>query len=167
MFLLRGLPNFEFARCSYPKCSRAITGVSENSQQITINKKDYFIQQSVGQASVMGTYKSNEMLIIQGFIQPYAWNTIVNKEFPLDLTSSVYPNPFFETVQANFNEIIKTSIDVQVYDVLGKQVYSTQFSASQKIEVKLADVSEAVLHIENHCKQKTIFEANSKKVAPL
>ncbi len=142
---------------------RATTGVSGSSQQVTINNKNYVIQQSIGQAGLIGSRNSNEAAVIQGFLQPYVWNAIVNREHPLDLTARIYPNPFFEKIQAVFSETVKTPIDVEVYDVLGKQVYSRQFKASQKIEVTLSEFSNAVYILKCTANKKQFVKRILKK----
>ena len=49
---------------------RSTTGVSGSSSTFSINNKNYSIQQSIRQASVIGTFNNTEYAIRQGFTQP-------------------------------------------------------------------------------------------------
>jgi len=143
--------------------ARSTIGVSGSSEKINVNNQTYVVQQSIGQASVIGTFSSNGSTVIQGFLHPYVWSSIIDKELPLNLTASIYPNPFSERLQAVFDDTVETPINVEVYDVLGKQVYTQQFEASQKIDFKLYGLSDTVYILKLTANNKQFVQRILKK----
>jgi hypothetical protein len=49
---------------------RATTGVAGSLENVSLNNKQYVVQQSIGQASAIGTFYDNDYILRQGFIQP-------------------------------------------------------------------------------------------------
>ncbi len=65
-----------------------------------------------------------------------------------NLIGAIYPNPFSADVNIIFNKEINTLLDIQVYDVLGKEVYSS----------RLVPTNNAILlHIPEHLKKGNYF----------
>jgi len=122
---------------------RSTTGVSGSSSTISINNKNYIIQQSLGQASVIGTFNNSEYTIRQGFIQPNVLAKIVDTSIPLNLKATVYPNPFVEGVTISFSEQISDKVEVAVFDVLGRLVVTKSYAAEQNLKVQFDNLSVA------------------------
>ncbi len=102
---------------------RSSTGVSGSSEIITNNNKTYVVQQSIGQASAIGTFSNVDYILRQGFIQPNVLAKIIDDTIPLNLEAIIYPNPFVESISISFNEKISDKIEVVVFDVLGRMVF--------------------------------------------
>ncbi|MEZ7498330.1 T9SS type A sorting domain-containing protein [Flavobacterium sp. Arc3] len=119
---------------------RATTGTSGSSENVTANNKQYVVQQSIGQASVIGTFYSNEYTVRQGFIQPDVLAKIIDLGIPLNLEAIVYPNPFVEGVTISFTEQINGKVEVAVFDLLGRQVFSKSYAANQELKVQFSDL---------------------------
>lgn len=120
---------------------RSTTGASGASQAITNGGQTYIIQQSVGQPSVIGTIDRGNYIFRQGFIQPDVLAKIMDKNVPLNLQMRVYPNPFVERITLDFNEMVKDKVDVEIFNILGSQVFKGSYQPDQQIHVKLDKLS--------------------------
>jgi hypothetical protein len=101
------------------------------------------VQQSIGQASVIGTFYDSDYTLRQGFIQPNVLVKIIDKSIPLNLAAVIYPNPFTESVTLSFSEKINDTVDVSVFDLLGRLVFSKSYMADQSINVEFNNLSVA------------------------
>lgn len=119
------------------------TGVSGSSVTSLQNNKIVIVQQSVGQASVIGTFNTTQYAIRQGFIQPDVLSKVINKNISLDLEASFYPNPFVESATLVFSEKIEGKVEVTVFDMLGRLVFSNSYTAEQNLRVQFHNLSVA------------------------
>lgn len=122
---------------------RATTGVAGSSENVELNNKQYVVQQSIGQASVIGTFYDSNFIARQGFIQPNVLAKIIDIAIPLNLEAIIYPNPFTESVTISFSEQITDKVEVAVFDVLGRLVFSKSYLADQKVNVQFNNLSVA------------------------
>lgn len=122
---------------------RSSTGVSGSSEIITNNNKTYVVQQSIGQASAIGTFYDSDYILRQGFIQPNVLAKIRDIAIPLSLDAVIYPNPFVESVTISFSEQIIDKVEVAVFDLLGRLVFSKSYLANQKVNVQFNNLSVA------------------------
>ena len=122
---------------------RLTTGVAGSSKNVTINNKAYIVQQSIGQASVIGAFYDSDYTLRQGFIQPNVLAKIIDLAIPLSLDAIIYPNPFVESVTISFSEQITDKVEVAVFDVLGRLVFSKSYMANQKVNVQFNNLSVA------------------------
>ena len=122
---------------------RSTTGVAGSSETIALNNEHYVVQQSIGQASAIGTFSDENYTLRQGFIQPNVLAKIRNVAIPLNLEAVIYPNPFVESVAISFSEQITDKVEVAVFDVLGRLVFSKSYLADQKVNVQFNNLSVA------------------------
>jgi len=122
---------------------RSTTGVSGASSTVSINNKNYIIQQSIGQTSVIGTFETNDYTLRQGFIQPNILAKIMDKDIPLNLNAIVYPNPFTENISLSFDEDIRGEVTVSLYDMLGRMLFMNKYEANNNINITMKDLSAA------------------------
>jgi len=122
---------------------RSTTGVSGSSEIISTNNKTYVVQQSIGQASAIGTFNSVDYILRQGFIQPNILAKIIDKDIPLNLEAIIYPNPFVESITISFNEKISDKIEVVVFDFLGRMVFSKSYNTEQNLQVQFNNLAVA------------------------
>ena len=122
---------------------RASTGVAGSSEIVSFNHQVYVMQQSIGQASVIGTFYRNDYTLRQGFIQPNVMVKLREIVIPLNLEAIVYPNPFVESITISFSEQINYIVNVTVFDVLGRIVLSESYRADQKIIVAFKNLAVA------------------------
>ena len=117
---------------------RSTVGNNGFSNTITTNSGAYFIQQSIGQASVIGTYCNNKHTIRQGFLQPlYQIDINSLNIFENNLESVLYPNPFNQSINISFNKYIVDDMIIVIYNMSGTIVYLNKYSATQKINIPL------------------------------
>jgi hypothetical protein len=115
---------------------KATTAVAGSSENVELNNKDYVVQQSIGQSSVIGVFYEGDYTVRQGFIQPNVLAKIIDLGVPLNLEAVVYPNPFVEAVTISFTEQISGKVEVSVFDLLGRQVFSKSYMANQELNVQ-------------------------------
>ncbi len=140
---------------------RATVSTAGASETITVGEQEYVLQQSIGQQSVIGSFATESRATRQGFIQPpIRISGIVEED--TDLDAVVYPNPFESTVRIKFNEEIKGTVSVVLYDIQGRLVYDKPYEVASEIEVNLDFLSKAayVLLVTSENKQ---FKANLLK----
>jgi len=120
--------------------ARYTVGAGGTSEMVISKQKVYFISQSVGQASAIGTFTNSGFTIRQGFQQPpYAFQigSVFGKG---DLKAAIFPNPFQQALHISFREVIKTQIIVVLYDVSGRVVLKESHTAAQLITLPLAHI---------------------------
>lgn len=115
--------------------ARSTTGVSGSSEIATAKSKTFVVQQSIGQASAIGTFYTKGHIARQGFLQPQVAGYAKGITIPLSLDAKVYPNPFAESITIAFSEQINDVIDVTVFDALGRIVFSNSYSGGQQVNV--------------------------------
>lgn len=128
---------------SNPNLVRSTTSASGSSVEINVDNTNYVIQQSIGQTSTIGTYNASSYILRQGFIQPNVFAKILDKDIPLDLRASVYPNPFIENIILSFSEAITGPVEVYLFDMSGREIYADDFSGNNRITVHLKNLPQA------------------------
>ncbi|MCZ4409129.1 T9SS type A sorting domain-containing protein [Cryomorphaceae bacterium 1068] len=75
------------------------------------------VQQSIGQGSVIGNFKSNKITLRQGFLQPavLTYRSAENKAVELE----VFPNPFSESIQVQFTKAGEGLMQIRVFSADG------------------------------------------------
>ncbi|WP_406684092.1 T9SS type A sorting domain-containing protein [Seonamhaeicola sp. MEBiC1930] len=118
------------------------SNVGSGGSSVTINtrKGKYMVSQSVGQASVVGTYFNKGYYLKQGYQQD-AYKISIEKEVSGNLNAEVYPNPFKESVSVAFKEKISNNIFVTVFDINGRQVHEKEYNISPLIQLNLSKIS--------------------------
>ncbi|WP_223033895.1 T9SS type A sorting domain-containing protein [Hanstruepera marina] len=111
-----------------------------SSHFIYANNKSYFIQESIGQASVTFTYNLDGYALRQGFLQPISPSAL-NGGSDTDLDGYFYPNPFDNDIHIRFNEAIYDVLQVTLFDVLGRTIYNNEFGPVQTLDLDFGFVS--------------------------
>lgn len=84
-----------------------------------------FVSQSIGQLSVVGNQTVQGYTYGQGF-QQSVWSKYINSNSNSSITTITYPNPFINTVNFQFSQVINDNISVAIYDVRGRLVYTEE-----------------------------------------
>lgn len=122
------------------KIIRSNLGSSGSSQTVSTSKGIYKVSQSIGQSSVIGTYKKSGYYLLQGYQQPwYKINVIKGSEY--EILAKVYPNPFQQSISIAFSSIMEYPISVMIFDLHGKIIYRNEFLPAQNLELNLIDIS--------------------------
>ena len=136
-FLLIFLLNFSIYAQKIQRSALSSTG---NSIQVIVMDKTYYISQSVGQKSVIGTFKNNGHTIRQGFQQPLTVAAKVNQT-DFKFSALVYPNPVNKKINIVLNEELTTDLAITIFDVLGKLHYKEAKKFPSKFELDLSFLS--------------------------
>lgn len=92
---------------------------SQGGSVVTSN--GHKVSYTIGQQSITGT-STNGYVVQQGF-QQNNWGAII-KQSEISISTKVYPNPFISEVQLEFSESPGTTINIYIFDVRGRLVYS-------------------------------------------
>lgn len=122
---------------------RSTLGSSGDATEITVGDKSYYVSQSVGQNSVIGTFSNDNYTIRQGFQQPPIKVEII-RSLDNHLNVVVYPNPVNTYVTVLFSEVLKASINVVLYDISGKVVINESQNPTRSFIVDMSSLASGV-----------------------
>jgi hypothetical protein len=139
-------------------------GASGSSNRVTTNKGTYYVSQSIGQGSVIGTSYNKGYYLLQGYQQVVNKIKVV-KDFKNinDLSATVFPNPFEQSVSISFSQTVEKDISVSVFDVAGKLMYSKTFSPAQSVKLNLDALSSGTYLLKATSNNK-LFNAKILKI---
>ncbi|HBR53044.1 MAG TPA: hypothetical protein DEA82_02220 [Flavobacteriaceae bacterium] len=121
---------------------RSTVGVNGSSTTLPTQDGTYVVQQSVGQASVIGQHATENITGLQGFIQPpISIKGVVSEDNTLQAV--VYPNPFNSSVTIRFSEELKGPVSVVLYDISGRVVYQKQKQPSKEMQLDFSGLASA------------------------
>jgi hypothetical protein len=135
---------------------RSTVGVNGNSTTTNFSGKQYIVQQSVGQASVIGNHTIQDFTVLQGFIQPPITIEGATDE-DNSLQAVIYPNPFSNFIRVRFSEETDAPLSVTLYDIAGRVVFSKEMASAREIQLDLNFLSSAsyLIYISQANKQFT------------
>ena len=84
-----------------------------------------YVSQSIGQLSVIGNQTVQGYTYGQGF-QQSVWSKYINSNSTSNITTITYPNPFINTVNFQFSQVINDNISIAIYDVRGRLVFTEE-----------------------------------------
>ena len=119
---------------------RQMLASAGSSQLVSSQAGTYFIQQSVGQHSVIGSYRAANNELRQGFVQVLP--AIVLGGDPNELEVVVYPNPFTNGVVVNFEQGLEDEISVAIFDMSGRLVQSNAYEATNQLTLPLLGLAQ-------------------------
>ncbi len=130
-----------------------ITAQSKKKEALGINglsafihtdrNHNYFIQQSIGQQSVINIFNAGSYRLRQGFLQPIN-PSILNSKFDNVLDAVIFPNPFENTIRINFSDPINNILIVRLYDMSGRLIITKEYQSNQNIEVIVGNIATGV-----------------------
>ncbi|WMW78344.1 T9SS type A sorting domain-containing protein [Flavobacterium sp. 20NA77.7] len=107
----------------------------------SVTSSGYLVRYTVGQQSVTGT-STTGYVVQQGF-QQSNWGRILSQN-TISVVTTVYPNPFVDLVKFSFSSSPGSTIDVLVFDILGRLVHSESVqNDSNLISLDLKKLSSA------------------------
>jgi hypothetical protein len=89
------------------------------------------VSQTIGQQSAIGNH-TNGVTVGQGFQQSH-WAKYVNSNVVAHITTTTYPNPFITTVNFQFSQPIKETIEIAVFDIRGRLIFQDKKRATESI----------------------------------
>lgn len=101
-----------------------------------------FVQQSIGQNSVTGTYNASSLRLSQGFLRG---GVALSREIQPAFSVIAFPNAFIDKLTFRFTEIHTEEILLQVIDIQGRLVYdTTRKPMNKEIEISLPFLASGV-----------------------
>ena len=114
------------------------------------------VQQSIGQGSVIGNFKSKKLTLRQGFLQPaiQVYGSRENDETKV----KVFPNPFTETVQVKFTEATQGLVKIRLFSLDGALLKTFQTRMDETIRLNLSGLARGlyILQIDGSERQYAI-----------
>ncbi len=146
-FLNNGLSAQEFG------IRRQTTGISGASSNFHQAGYQLIVQQSIGQAGVIGSSTVGNYSLRQGFIQPEFTMKAANDNS--DLAAILFPNPFSDQFQIRFDDEVEDALDIQIFDPRGRAIFRKQFAAAQQVTILFPDAAAGIylIHISTGKKQ--------------
>jgi len=141
----------------YPTYSitRSTIGSSGSSRSFSLNNTTYYVSQSIGQSSVIGTYSAQRYILMQGYQQPLHTASSTGLVTEHKLRATVFPNPFSYFVNIQFHDQISSEISVMLVDISGRTMLSKQFAASSQINLLLGDIPNGIYALKISSGNKT------------
>ena len=153
--------SFQFTKAQTAVKLRSTFGISGSSKTFTTPEKQYIIQQSIGQSSVIGINQSSNLSLRQGFIQPH--QASVKNITADELQASISPNPFSTTVTISITENISSDLHVSLCDLTGRTVFVNTFEPSQEITLNLSSLVQGLYIIKVSTNEKSFGSKLIKK----
>ncbi len=122
---------------------RSNTGAGGSINTIHTTSGTFNISQSIGQSSVIGNGSNNKYYVLQGYQQPIFASTM-RISGTNDIKAQVFPNPFTNALNISFTAIPNGEVNVFMYDIHGKLIYSKPYSATQNILLEISNLSKGV-----------------------
>ena len=132
-FLLAGIVNGQVLK-------KQTLGINGSSHFVYANTTSYFIQESIGQGSVIRTYESGQYSLRQGFLQPIDGSTLTSSQDD-ELNAAIYPNPFDNEINVLFDDVISDVLYVTIFDITGRLVFERTYSPTEALLIRVQDVS--------------------------
>lgn len=112
---------------------RSSLGMSGASNEFVSNNTDYYISQSIGQKSVIGSYNH----LRQGFQQPSIKSKIITSE----LQVSIFPNPTDQIINIVLVDTEKSILFLTLYDTYGRQIFNRRVDYLSSYQLDVSAIS--------------------------
>jgi hypothetical protein len=113
-----------------------------SSNTVTVNTRELYYQQSIGQSGIIGLSGGKDQFARQGFIQPMTGPG--NRDLTGFLPAEIYPNPFLNQLTLTFPEEISDMIYVTMYDLNGKIVFLKKFGAARELNIDVSNLAPSI-----------------------
>lgn len=104
----------------------------------SIESQQLMVQQSIGQLSVTGLWRSAHAEVRQGFIQPPVKARAVILQEELQVVA--YPNPTYDLLYFNFSES-PGSVMLELFDVSGRFLFQRNYPNGATVTCDLSDLA--------------------------
>jgi hypothetical protein len=105
---------------------RSTTSMAGSSTNTNYNGVKYVVHQSVGQSGPTGTTINNDLVVRQGFIQPFLLQQLLDGES--GITLEIFPNPTVDVINVDLIGSYNDDMGLGVYDAAGRLVIKRSYS---------------------------------------
>lgn len=127
----------------------------------TPQQNGIFVQQSIGQSSVTGSYKTSSLRLNQGFLRGAV---VFSKEIQPAFSVIAFPNAFSDKLSFRFAEVHTEETLLQVIDMQGRLVYETiRKPTNKEIEISLPFLASGVYLVHLRSGNKFVYTRIIKK----
>jgi hypothetical protein len=147
--------NFQAQQKNAGILKSTINTVGSSSVRFALNNnKEYKIQQSIGQSSIIGKKNVRKISVQQGFLTNNKVFHINNSETDLiDTTLDILisPNPFIDHIKINFSKATANDIQINIYDLNGKVLLSKKHKPTDLVFVPMRyfGLGSYIIHIQS------------------
>lgn len=143
--------------------SQVLHHQSMGSQGNSILLKNSTVLQTIGQLSQIGNYKSNSVIVQQGFQQ----NFYVMENNPLNsIVCNVYPNPTKDYITISFDKNLKDPFTLFLSDISGRLISKWSNIDKKNYQISLKNLSEGtyvlIIEMNKRTFSKKIIKNNEK-----
>ena len=139
-----------FAQRSPMKSSTFSATGTNNSKETA----DLFIQQSIGQSSVIGSFSSGNLYFSQGFLTGISKNKPANDKF---LSVLAFPNSFIKEINFRFFPEFNKEAGISIFDMSGKMVYKNRITPiNNTMEINLEMLSAGLYIVFFNCENRLL-----------
>ena len=129
-----------------PSIKSSSLGMGGSSNMVNTNNKTYYVSQSIGQSSVIGTKINRNYKLLQGYqIGSISVNMVATLENVLKAT--IYPNPFEESIHISFDDVINEEITIHVFDMTGREIMAKKYPPGQTLNIQLNYISVGIYNL--------------------
>lgn len=123
--------------------NRSTLGIAGSSKTFETYNGTYYVSHSIGQRSVIGTYKNDQYTLAQGYQQLILPIKRIWPE-PNNLKAIVYPNPFDQSLNIKIREPVTNELIVVIISIEGKTVFTKKYPAAQRINIQPGGISKGI-----------------------
>lgn len=131
--------------------------LSQNGQALTVSLegRNFYTQQSIGQSSVIGRFTNGSQIARQGFIQPVS--RLISNRKQVDkslLNTTVWPNPFADRITIEIHDDVEGPIFASLRDVMGRTLRSKQLVNGQTNDMETVGLPPGIYILAVTCESK-------------
>lgn len=131
--------------------SSTISATGANNSKI---KSDLIIQQSIGQSSLIGSFKSGNLYFSQGFLTGISKNKSSSNK---SLSVLAFPNSFIKEINFRFFPEFNKEVGISILDMSGKMVYKNKITPTNNaIEINLEMLSAGLYIVFFNCENRLL-----------
>jgi hypothetical protein len=150
IFIICVFDSDSFAQSSSMKSS-TFSAIGANNSKVTA---DLFIQQSIGQSSVIGSFKSGNLYFSQGFLTGISKNKSSSNKY---LSVLAFPNSFIKEINFRFFPEFNKEVGISIYDMNGKMVYKNRITPiNNTMEINLEMLSAGIYIVFFNCENRVL-----------
>jgi len=119
---------------------RSTLSMGGASQLYSNGENSYYILQSVGQFGTIGSIKSSNIVLRQGFVQAMALENQLQEQ-ENQLHAEIFPNPVQNNLSIAFGEMMTSPIQVSLYDMTGRTLVVKDFEPNAQISLDISNLT--------------------------